>query len=53
MSRGGFMQDKYRCLTCYQVLTKKEYEEHKKEGHVTLEYIEYEKDSTPEVMEED
>lgn len=29
----------YRCLTCYQQLTKEEYEEHKRKGHVTLEYV--------------
>jgi hypothetical protein len=35
------MDDKFRCLTCYIELTKEEYEEHKKLGHVTLEYLEY------------
>jgi len=38
------MEDKFRCLTCYQVLTKEEYEQHKKKGHVTLEYVEYDKE---------
>ena len=33
------MKDKYRCLTCYQELTEEEYEEHKREGHVTVEYV--------------
>jgi len=29
----------YRCLTCYQQLTKDEYAEHKRKGHITLEYV--------------
>ena len=35
------MENKYRCLTCYATLTKDEYQRHKAEGHVTLEYVVY------------
>jgi hypothetical protein len=35
------MEDKYRCLTCYTALTQEEYEQHKDQGHVTIEYVEY------------
>ena len=35
------MEDKYRCLTCYTEVTKEEYEEHKLQGHVTVEYVVY------------
>lgn len=33
------MEEKYRCLTCYTALTKEEYEQHKDQGHTTVEYI--------------
>jgi len=42
------MDTKYRCLTCYEQLTKDEYCEHKRKGHVTVEYIEYSEDKKEE-----
>lgn len=42
------MRDKYRCLTCYQELTQEEYIQHKQEGHITVEYIEYAMEKTDE-----
>jgi hypothetical protein len=42
------MEDKFRCLTCYETLTEEEYERHKLEGHVTLEYVVWEKDEEVE-----
>lgn len=47
--------DGHRCLTCYESLTEEEYIEHKALGHVTLEFIVFNKWSTtePNTKEED
>ena len=38
------MEDRYRCLTCYESLTEDEYIQHRLQGHVTMEYVIYDKD---------
>lgn len=38
------MNNRYRCLTCYTEISKDEYEEHKKHGHVTIAFTIQDKD---------
>ena len=39
------MKNRYRCLTCYTEITKDEHEEHKKRGHVVVDFVIQDKQS--------